>query len=226
MTGQIRFKCRLYHVFLLILSLLILISCAKPDETELPDFSKVNWESSYDVILKLNAQGRSGQITLFTRSDPGEIMMSVNGLSAQVQSMVFDYGNSFYTTRIFSDQINLGAYQEYQLDFAGGHSSGFFKVPGPLAPVFPIFGEGDYYFEWTSPSAPDLYFTEFSWVLNSVPGLLREQFSGSALSHRIKAQLWGGGVIYPEYLNIHAVNLSQSEPGFLVYAESVAEKRF
>ena len=214
----LRWLCAL----LLSLSLFILMACDEKDEAELPDFSATNWESAYEVILRL----RSGQIELLTRTAPGEVEFKINGLSAQIQSTIFDTDSSFYKTQIYSSQIAAGANLDYELDFAGGHSSGFFKVPWPIDPVFPLFGEGDYSFEWSTTAAPQLYLVDFSWVLQSVPGRLLQQLSGAVVEHTIESQLWGGGVIYPDYLSIHAINISRSDPDFLVYAETVVGQQF
>lgn len=222
MTIRIDLLRRLCSLLLLVLSLFILMACDENNEAELPDFSATNWESAYDVILRL----RSGQIELLTRTAPGEVEFKINGLSAQIQSPVFDNINSFYITRINSSQIAAGANLDYELDFAGGHSSGFFKVPWPIDPVFPLFGEGSYSFEWSTTAAPQLYLVDFNWVLQSVPGRLLQQLSGSAVEHTIESELWGGGVIYPDYLSLHAINISRSGHGFLVYAETAAGQQF
>ncbi|HRY84801.1 MAG TPA: hypothetical protein P5533_09235 [Candidatus Cloacimonadota bacterium] len=155
MTLKIDFKRTLNPLIVLVFSLLFLVSCAEKDSPELPDFSASNWESSYDAILRLDA-GLGGQIELLTRTDPGTVDLSVNGSATQIQSTIFDPNTALYTTRIFSSQIADGVSLDYELDYAGGHSTGVFKVPWSLDPVFPSFGEGDYSFEWTTTAAPQL----------------------------------------------------------------------
>ncbi len=225
MTLKIDFKRTLNPLIVLVFSLLFLVSCAEKDSPELPDFSASNWESSYDAILRLDA-GLGGQIELLTRTDPGTVDLSVNGSATQIQSTIFDPNTALYTTRIFSSQIADGVSLDYELDYAGGHSTGVFKVPWSLDPVFPSFGEGDYSFEWTTTAAPQLYLVDFGWVLSGVPGRLKQQLSGINLGHTIQSQLWGGGVIYPEYLILHAINISRSDSEFLVYSETAVRKQF
>lgn len=207
---------------ILIFIMLLAVGCDEKEETKLPDFSQPNWESKYDSILRV----QGGTAELLSRTDPGVVELRINGVDSAWQATYFDHDISMYRCSLGNAGLDSGASLAYDLNFAGGHSTGFLKVPWPINPVFPSFGEGNYSFEWSISVEPQLYLVDFTWVLQSVPGRIKEQLSGRSLTHTINKELWGGSVIYPDNLSLHAINISRSDSALLVYSETVAQRQF
>lgn len=211
---------------ILISFMLLSLGCAEEEKATPPNFSQLNWEQLYDTILRVRAVGESGIVELLTRTNPGPVYLDINNVASEGQNTIFDDNILMYKTTLGNAALTPGASLAYDLTFSGGHSSGFFRVPWQMDPVFPMFGDGNYRFEWSISAPPQLYLVDFTWVLQSVPGRIKEQISGASLSHTILKELWGGDVIYPDKLSLHAINISRSDKALLVYAETVSEQWF
>ncbi len=218
LTGESRW----YVLLFIMLILLSVTSCdTRTGNPVTPDFQNPDWLSKFEASLSIETYGGGAGpgTSLWTKEDPGQTSLSLNGGNHVVGQVEYNPLQDGYRTTYAGLNAFPEAIIEYELILRGKTYTGNLMMPATVSVAFPTFVQRqNYSFSWATAKHPNQFVIKFIYNYSGTQYTIRKQTSGLTRTYTLEKNLWDDRTIDLQDIVLQAINYNTKAKTLIVYA--------